>query len=136
MDENNQPIGRIDDIIVHFGHSSGYEESLKKWQIGCKSYFRTKKKGNYEICIIMNDRNSFETSMLDIFETLPYSNKVLFVHRKDWSRPHTFYMDGEDSLEYVDTMTSYENQISINRRYDRFDFYKLFMKIARNEESE
>ncbi|MCR4611907.1 MAG: DUF1919 domain-containing protein, partial [Lachnospiraceae bacterium] len=85
-DEHCEPMGRIDDVVVHFGHSSGFDESLKKWEIGCKSYFRAKRKGSYEICVIMNDRNYFEQEFLDLFEKLPYKNKVLFVHRKDWER--------------------------------------------------
>lgn len=134
MDENNQPVGKIDDVEIHFGHSSGFEESLKKWQIGCKSYFRAKKKDNYEICVIMNDRNLFSKDMISQFDGLPYNHKVLFVHQKDWSGPNTFYMKGEDSLKFVDVMTAYENRISLKRRYDRFDFYKWFIDIARKEE--
>lgn len=131
LDEQNQPMGKIDDVIVHFGHTAGYEESLKKWQIGCKSYFRTIKKGNYETCIIMNDRNFFNHDLLGLFEKLPYEYKVLFVHRKEWSSPHTFYMSGEDSYDYVDIMTAFESSISTKRRYDRFDFYRWFVEIAK-----
>lgn len=134
MDENNQPVGKIDDVEIHFGHSSGFDESLKKWQIGCKSYFRAKKKGDYEICVIMNDRNLFTNDMLNKFDELPYSHKVLFVHRKDWSGPNTFYMEGEDSLDFVDVMTAYENHLSIKRRYDRFDFYGWFVDFIKSED--
>lgn len=133
MDEHNEPVGIIDDVVVHFGHSSGYDESLKKWQMGCKSYFRSKKKGNYQICVIMNDRNRFESNMIDEFESLPYDKKVLFVHRKDWLTPHSFYMKGEDNCEYVDIMTKFENQFSIYRRYDRFDFCNWFVDMIEDE---
>lgn len=129
VDSHNEPIGLIDDVVIHFGHSSGYEESVKKWEIGCKSYFRAIRKGNYQICIIMNDRNGFQENMVNEFDALPYDNKVLFVHRKDWESPNIFYMENEDDLEYVDVMTNFESKLTTRRRYDRFDFYNWFLKM-------
>lgn len=129
MDENGEFIGKIDDVTVHFGHTSSYEEALKKWEIGCKSYFRAKKKDNYEICIIQNDRNGFNDTLIDRFNNLPYSHKIIFVHKKDNSLHDAFYMQGEDNKSYVDVMTQFENKLSIRRRYDRFDFCKWFLEI-------
>lgn len=127
QDSNGQPTGIIGDIMVHLGHSAGYEEAKKRWEIGCKNYFRAKESEKYEICVIMNDRNYFTDDILQEFEDLPYKYKILFVHKKENIAPHTFYMHGEDNLEFVNIMTSFEG--IIKRRYDRFDFYHWFLKM-------
>lgn len=126
--KHNHPMGRIDDVCVIFGHSSGYEESLKKWKIGCKNYFRAKKTNNYEIIVICNDRNGFMLEDVNGFESLPYKYKVNFVHTKEYLSENSFYMKNEDNFNCVKTMTSFESRFSIKRRYDRYDFYKVFKK--------
>lgn len=128
IDADGKFTGKLDDIYIHFGHSSSYQESVKKWKIGCKSYFRARK-SNHEICVIMNDRNGFEESLFNDFNSLPYIHKMIFTHKQWKNVPDSFYMDGEDALPYVDVMTRYENKLSTKRRYDRFDFFKWFMEI-------
>lgn len=132
LDENMQHMGKIDDVIIHFGHTASYEESLKKWNSGCKSYFRAKKSGNYEICIIQNDRNGYYDDLDTAFNNLPYIHKVLFTHKKN-NMLDSFYMENEDEKEYVDVMTKFENVFSLKRRYDRFDFYNWFLEMYKND---
>ena len=126
------PVGRCGDIYLYFGHEDDFESGARKWKRGCK-LFRKALQGQYEICVIMNDRNEFRQEMVEKFEKLPYKYKVLFTHRPYIDAPHTFYMKGEDKKPYVDTMTDYENSVSLHRRYDRFDFYQWFYEIYQEE---
>lgn len=128
-DFENHPVGLIDDVEIHFGHCDSYEEGLAKWKIGCKSYFRATKNDNYEICVIQNDRNGFSEEHVDKFEALPYENKVLFVHKRSMKSKNSFYMKNEDKRDCVDTMTRFENWLTIRRRYDRFDFFEWFKNM-------
>jgi uncharacterized protein (DUF1919 family) len=74
----------------------------------------------------MNDRNRFREELLERFDKLPYKYKLIFTH-KDYHMDSAFYMEGEDELEFVKTMTLYEH--GLKRRYDRFDFIKWFEEI-------
>lgn len=129
-DDEGHYTGTVGDVICHFGHEDDAISAEKKWKRGCKQFFRAQK-GDYEICVIMNDRNHFNESFIDRFETLPYKNKIMFTHRPYKEAPHTFYMIGEDSLPCVKTMTLFENYLSTKRRYDRFDFYQWFYNMLK-----
>lgn len=128
FDENGGCRGYIDDVIVHFGHDKDPNQASKKWKRGCKQYFRAIKK-KYEVVVIMNDRNGFQDEDISRFESLPYTYKVLYTHKKHINAPHTLYMAGEDNLPYVDMMTNFESMFTLKRRYDRYDYYKTFMDI-------
>lgn len=124
----NSPAAKCGDITLVFGHYKGmpFSKIEKIWRKGCKSYFRAKKEGNYEFIVIANDRNGFEP-YIDEFCELPYKYKVIFTH-KNFNNQSCFYMK-EDSLQFVDIMTSFENIFSLHRRYDRFDFFSWLKEI-------
>lgn len=122
------PLAQCDDIFIHFDHETEFESAKKKWKHGCKKYLKAIKEP-HEVCLVMTDRNGFEPDMIQQFEELPYHYKVLFTHDKHEEAPHTFYMEGEDNMPYVDIMTKFESVFSLNRRYDRFDFYQWFYEI-------
>lgn len=132
LDKKGHFIGIVDDIVCHFGHETDPEKAKKKWTRGCKQFYRALK-SDYEICVIMNDRNDFDDSFVKRFEALPYQHKILFTHKPHPEIPHVFYMKGEDSLPYVKTMTLFENFYSTRRRYDRFDFYHWFLDMLKEE---
>lgn len=135
LDSNGEPTGKMDDVIIHFGHTSGFNESYKKWMIGCKSYFRAKKK-EHIICVVANDRNSFSENTLELYGKLPYKNKIIFVHKSEWDSDYDrFYMNGEDSLPHVNVMTLYESKLSCKRRYDRFNFAEWFLRMIQDADS-
>lgn len=131
FDENGGCRGHINDVIIHFGHDKDPEVAIKKWQRGCKQYYRAIKK-KYEVMVIMNDRNGFQDDDVVRFESLPYRYKVLYTHKQHLNAPHTIYMKGEDGMPYVDMMTNFESIFSLKRRYDRFDYYTTFLKIYKS----
>lgn len=128
FDDEGHPTGRLGDIVLHFGHEDSFEAGARKWMRGTRS-FRKAVQSPHEICVIFNDRNGFTEDLVGRFENLPYSHKVLFTHKPHHNAPHTFYMDGEDRLEFVRTMTLFEGLLPIRRRYERFDFYQWFYGI-------
>jgi len=133
MDDEGHPMGKCDDIILHYGHSKSFAEGNKKWRVGCKAYFRAINK-KHEVCIIDNDRNGFTETEFERYMKLPYVHKILFVHRPEWKNDYTCLIQEEEKFEAVKGMTSFENFFSVKRRYDRFDFYRWFKEIAELDE--
>lgn len=70
------PIGRIDDIEIHFLHYHTNEEALKKWN-------ERKKRINYD-CILykFSDMNFCTEKDIKNFINLGYKNKICFVSKK------------------------------------------------------
>lgn len=121
------PLGDVGGLLVHFHHDHSFDEARKKWIRGCKSLLKAIN-GDYEICVVMNDRNGFLPEMLNRFDSLPYKYKVIFTHNRTGS-PNSFYMKGEDDLPFVSIITDFESKLSLHRKYDRYDFYKWFREI-------
>lgn len=131
IDNDGNFLGKIDDVVVHLGHEESPEKAVRRWNRGCKQFFRAIK-SPHEICVIMNDRNGFKDSDMARFEALPYTYKVIFTHKPYKNAPHSFYMKGEDHLPCVNIITRFESVFSLKRRYDRFDFFhQWFMNILR-----
>ena len=129
-DDEGHYTGILDDITIHFGHEDDPNKAIKKWNRGCKMLLKAIE-GDHDFLIVYNDRNHFEDSYLERFENLPYNNKILFTHKKHAHYSSTFYMDNEDHLDCVKTMTLFENYISLRRRYDRYDFYKIISELLK-----
>lgn len=127
LDEDNHPLGRLGDVYLHFTHFSNFESAKRRWNRGVKQFYQAYE-DNHEFLIIMNDRNFFTDRLVERFENLPYQYKVLFTH-VDHRTPNTFYMKNEDSREFVDIMTNFENLFSCKRRYERFDFFGILLKM-------
>ena len=103
-------------IVAHCIHYKTAEDFIKKWN-------SRKKRINYENCFFMfNDRNGFTEEHLKIFESLPYRNKVCFVHKEYPDYPSAFYIKGAENNGMVKGMTDYKHRFGIKRRYDDFDF--------------
>ena len=81
----------------------------------------------------MNDRNGFDDNMVEKFEYLPYTYKILFTHKK-YASGCTFYMKGDENKEFVEIMTNFEGWFTLKRRYDRFDFYQWFYDMYSSED--
>lgn len=133
MGGDNVPTGKIDDVTLHFGHDIDLDSPVRRWEKGCRHYFKAKEK-EHVICVITNDRNGFTENMIQRFDNLPYRYKIIFTH-KPYNSPNAFYMEGEDGLAYVNIMTDFENWFTTKRRYDRFDFYKWFIKMLSEEKA-
>ncbi len=133
LDENGIPSARLGDTILHFNHDNNLDAVVRKWEKGCRAFFKAVKSERHEICVVMNDRNGFDDNMVEKFEYLPYTYKILFTHKK-YASGCTFYMKGDENKEFVEIMTNFEGWFTLKRRYDRFDFYQWFYDMYSSED--
>lgn len=97
------PVGRLDDILLHFNHYSDLNEAIDNWK-------RRKERINKNNIVIVSDTIAKDTVME--FGSLPFENKVIFVPkelnvREDFCFPvnYTNNSDGK-------TMGMYINEIA------------------------
>lgn len=67
-DEFKYPIGKLDDILVHFMHYKSFEDAKKNWQN------RLKRLDSKNLFIMMSDRDGCNEELIRRFDTLPYEN--------------------------------------------------------------
>ena len=117
-DEYNYPLVELNDIKLHLVHYSTIEEAQVAWD-------RRKKRINWEnMYYIMTDRNNCSEGVIQEFDSLPYKNKVIFVHKKEWEERYkaAYFVKGFEKDKEVGTMTAFTSVISIIRNYDQFDY--------------
>ena len=103
-------------IIANAIHYKTADDFIEKWN-------QRKVRVNYDNCFFMtNDRNGFTEEHLRAFDSLPYKNKVCFVHKEYPQYGTAFYIKGSEKEDMVKTMTEYKRKLGIKRRYDDFDF--------------
>lgn len=76
------PIGKLDDIIIHFTHYKNEEEALEKWDRRKKRMLKEKNKNNY--IFKMCDGRPANKEDYIYFNSLPFKNKISF-SIKDYS---------------------------------------------------
>ncbi|MBT8316874.1 MAG: DUF1919 domain-containing protein [Lutibacter sp.] len=76
----NYPVGKLNDIEIHFLHYKDEEEAFSKWERRKKRMFDETSKNNYffKIC----DLNEGTEEIFNKFHKLPFKNKVSFsIHK-------------------------------------------------------
>ncbi len=94
------PIGRIDDIEIHFLHYKTEEEVIEKWTRRCKRI-------NWDKLIVkFNDQNGCQYEHLKKFEELSYRNKVCFTVKEYSDLPGITTIKAPKSHKFI--RASYE----------------------------
>ena len=76
--EKEYPIGRLDDLTIHFMHYSNCKEARDAWN-------RRKQRVNFEkLLIVATDRNGFDDSVFDAWKKIPHP-KILFTASKKYA---------------------------------------------------
>lgn len=93
--EMNVPIGKLScekgDVEIVFLHYKTENEALEKWN-------RRLTRVNYDNLVVKNSfMNACNDSLVDRFDKLPYSKKVMFVNKKDLVYSSTVYVPGFDN---------------------------------------
>lgn len=70
--KKNYPIGKLDDIYLHFNHYTNFEDAASAWE-------RRKKRMSKNIVVISS---TIEKKDAIEFTKLPYSNKLIFVPKE------------------------------------------------------
>lgn len=100
--ENEYPIGRLEDLIIHFVHYKNAKEAQEKWN-------ERKRRINWEnVFIIMTDRDGCNSQIMQRFESLPYRNKIMFTHQKanyDWA----IYLKRYEKEKEVGSLVEFAN---------------------------
>lgn len=77
--EEEYPVGRLDDIEIHFMHYKTCQEAKEQWD-------RRKKRINWEkIVVLCTDRDGFNETAFQQWKYIPYP-KVLFTAQQSFSR--------------------------------------------------
>ena len=118
-----------EEIVAHCIHYKTAEEFIEKWN-------SRKERINYDNCFfMMNDRNGFVEEHLKAFDSLPYKNKICFVHKEYPEYKSSFYIKGSENDPMVKAMTDYKSKFGIKRRYDDFDFVEWLNSNAEQKET-
>ena len=90
------PVGKIDDIEMHFVHYHNAKEAKEKWEA------RVKRVNFENIFIIGSDRDHCTPEIINRFLKLPYKNKIFFSSKKSTSPEIIFFKAYSDKMEVGD----------------------------------
>lgn len=89
------PIGKLDDIEIHFLHYKSKEEAIEKWN-------RRKERINYNnLYFKFDNRDGATKSLLQKIDNLPYKNKVIFVNRPEDDLKSAIYIPGQETSDSI-----------------------------------
>lgn len=111
----NYPVGKLDDIEIHFMHYKNIDEAKEKW------YERSKRINYDNLYILMVDDNRCTEETIESFERLPFKNKVFLTNKHYKNSTTAFYVKGFEKKEYIDDISLYKN-IFGKKYYDYFDY--------------
>lgn len=112
------PVGVLRDVRVYFEHYNTNEEAKQKWDI-------RKARINYDnLFVMLIDRDGCNQLDLEMFDKLPYRNKVIFTNKKHPEIKSSFYINGfENHNEVGDCFAFVPDKIGV-KYYDQFDYVK------------
>jgi uncharacterized protein (DUF1919 family) len=90
------PVGKIEDIEMHFVHYNSFDEAKKKWETRAKRV-------NYDnLFIIGSDKENFTPDILERFLKLPYENKIFFSSKRHPAKEVIFFSEYANQNEVAD----------------------------------
>lgn len=100
------PVGKLDDLTVHFVHYDTFEQAQQAWER------RKKRVDPGKIVVLSTDRDGFDQTVFEAWKKIPYP-KILFTARKE-------YADHPDSLYFP----RYERNGCVPDLIPKREFYK------------
>ena len=95
-DVKSYPVGKIEDIEMHFVHYSSFEEAKQKWETRAKRV-------NYDnMFIIGSDKGYFTPDLLERFLRLPFKNKIFFSSKPHIANEVLFFSEYVNQKEVAD----------------------------------
>lgn len=86
--EEEYPVGRLDDVEIHFMHYETCKEARESWE-------RRKKRINYDkILVLATDRDGFDGQVYEQWKKVPYP-KVLFTANPEFKEDAIFFPEYE-----------------------------------------
>ena len=110
------PTVKWGDAWMLFAHESSLKTSLDKWE-------HRKSRINYDnLFVIMTDQMGCTYEHLQVFDALPYRNKVVITHRYYPEIKSSFYLKGFEDKPQVPIMSAWKPGFWKRRQLDDFDY--------------
>ncbi|PVX33015.1 uncharacterized protein (DUF1919 family) [Pasteurella langaaensis DSM 22999] len=117
--EQPYPVATLADIRLHFMHYHSEQDAREKWQ-------QRSARINWDnLFIIMTDRDGFTEADLQAFDALPYTHKVVFVHKPYPEIKSAVYIRGFEQQSQVGALYEYSGWLG-KKYYDQFDYVSWF----------
>lgn len=116
----NYPVGLLKDVKIYFQHYGSEEEAREKWEK------RKKRINKNNLYVLFTDRDECTYQDLELFDQLPYENKVVFTKQKYPEIKSSFYVKGFENESSVGICSSYKSWHSLDRYLDDFDYVTWF----------
>ena len=116
------PVGMLGDIEVRFNHYKSFDEARDKWE-------ERKKRIDWDNLYIMAiDGDNCTYDSMKAFDSLPFSNKVIFTHKPYPEIESSFYIRGFEENEGVGPIMYFKKQFFVRRYIDDFDYVAFLNK--------
>ena len=117
--DRTYPVGKLLDLTFYFVHYSSFNEAVTASK-------RRAKRINFDnLFVIFSERDGCDYKDLEIFDNLPFKNKVVFTHKPYSEIKSSFYISGFEKENELGSILSWDKKIG-RKIYDRFDFVKWF----------
>jgi len=117
--ERHYPVATLGDIRLYFVHYHSEQEAREKWQ-------QRSARINWDnLFIMMTARDGFTEADLQAFDALPYSHKVVFVHKPYPEIKSAVYIRGFEQQNQVGDLYEYSGWFG-KKYYDQFDYVSWF----------
>ena len=117
--EKSYPVGKLADLEIHFMHYNSEQEANEKWQL------RTSRMNLDNLFIMMTDRDGVTEKDIQLFDQLPFKNKVIFTHTPYPAFKSAYYIKGFEKQNQVGDLFEFSGWNG-KKYYDQFDYVKWF----------
>ena len=117
--EKSYPVGKLADLEIHFMHYHSDQEANEKWQL------RTSRMNFDNLFIMMTDRDGVTEKDIQLFDQLPFKNKVIFTHNPYPAFKSAYYIKGFEKQNQVGDIFEFSGWTG-KKYYDQFDYVKWF----------
>lgn len=117
--EKSYPVGKLAALDIHFMHYHSEQEANEKWQL------RTSRMNFDNLFIMMTDRDGVTEKDIQLFDQLPFKNKVIFTHKPYPAFKSTYYIKGFEKQNQVGDIFEFSGWNG-KKYYDQFDYVKWF----------
>lgn len=115
------PVGKLEDIRIHFVHYSTEQEAEVKWEE------RKQRIDKNNLFVMFTEQKECTAEIVERFDKLPFKNKVMFTYNEYKNLPSTIYLENfKDNPLGVNMFFEFKKGFSSKRKYDVFDFVSWF----------
>lgn len=120
--ESTCPIGRIKDVEIIFLHYKSNEEAVEKW-------IRRKARIHWDhLYVKMSEQNLCKEEYLRTFDSLPYRNKFVFVHKDYGLDSQILYREWLSADQVLDDTFVFRKYVNLIRWINGEKDFKLRQK--------